>query len=85
MWRPDLHPPPCRQTVAETTGADGRNDFYVLEETISSGTVVEISSCVEVPITVVDQFPYLWGFVIMDATTQMVCAREDTEVIRTNI
>ena len=85
MWRPDLHPLPCRQTVAQTTGADDRNVFAVLEETISSGTVLEISSCLQMPIVVVDQFPYLWDFVIMGPTTQMVCAREDTEVIRTNI
>ena len=80
MWRPDLHPLPCRQKVRQTTGADGRHSFAVLADTIPSGTVLEISLCVEVSVVVVDQFPYLWDFVIMDATTQTVCAREDAEV-----
>ena len=63
MWRPDLHPLPCRQSVTQTTGADGRHSFAV-RETIPSGTVLEISLCVEVSVIVVDQFPYLWDFVI---------------------
>ena len=74
-WRPDLHPLPCRQRVRPTTGADGRHSFAVLVDTIPSGTVVEISICVEVSVIVVDQFPILWDFVVMDATTQQVCAR----------
>ena len=80
MWRPDLHPLPCRQNVAQTTGADGRHSFAVLADTIPSGTVLEISLCVEVSVIVVDQFPVLWDLVIMDATRQTVCAREDAEV-----
>ena len=63
MWRPDLHPLPCRQTVAQATEADGRHKFAVLE-TVPSGTVLEISLCVEVSVVVVDQFPYLWDFVL---------------------
>ena len=92
MWRPDLHPLPCRENVRQTSGADGRHNFAVLVDTIPSGTVVEISLCVEVSVIVVDQFPVLWDFVLMDSTAQMVCAREDAEVcwqpsilIRTNI
>ena len=92
IWRPDLHPLPCRQRVRQTTGADGRHSFAVVADTIPSGTVVENSLCVEVSVIVVDQFPVLWDFVIMDATAQTVCAREGAEVcwqpsilIRTNI
>ena len=75
MWRPNLQPLPCRQYVHITTGADGRHSFAIVVDTIPSGAVVEISICVEVPVIVVDQFPVLWDFVIMDATTQQVCAR----------
>ena len=87
MWRPDLHPLPCRQSIRQTTRADGRHGFVVLADTIPSGTVLEISLCVEVSLNVVDQFPVLWDFVIMDATTQTVCLREDAEsiLIHTNI
>ena len=79
MWRPDLHPLPCRVSFDHATGADGRHSFTILEA-VSSGTVLEISLCVEVSVIVVDQFPVLWDFVIMDAATQTVCAREDAEV-----
>ena len=74
MWRPDLRPLPCRQTVRHTTGADGRHSFVVHADNIPPGTVVEISLCVEVSVIVVDQFPVLWDFVIIDAATQTVCA-----------
>ena len=80
MWRPDLHPLPCRQTVRHTTGADGRHSFAIVADTIPSGTILETSLCMEVSLNVVDQFPVLWDFVIMDTTTQTVCAREDAEV-----
>ena len=80
IWRPGLHPLPCRENVRQTSGADGRHNFAVLVDTIPSGTVVEISLCVEVSVVVVDQFPYLWDFVIMDSTTQTVRAREGEEV-----
>ena len=63
MWRPDLHPLPCRQSVAQTTGADGRHSFAV-REAVPSGTVLEVSLCVEVSVIVVDQFPFLWDFVL---------------------
>ena len=63
MWRPDLHPLPCRQRVGKITGADGRHTFAVLEA-VPSGTVLEISLCVEVSVIVVDQFPFLWDFVL---------------------
>ena len=63
MWRPDLQPLPCRQSVAQTTGADGRHSFSV-REAVSSGTIVEVSLCVEVSVVMVDQFPYLWDFVL---------------------
>ena len=79
MWRPDLHPLPCRQNVHLTTGPDDRHSFYVLDK-LPSGTVLDISPCVNVSAIVVDQFPDLWDFVIMDATAQVVCAREIAEV-----
>ena len=63
MWRPDLHPLSYRRKVAQRTRADGR---YILtvREAVSSGTVLEISLCVEVSVTAVDQFPFLWDFVL---------------------
>ena len=67
MWRPDLQPLPCRHKVARTTGADGRHSFTVVGD-IPSGTVLEISLCVEVSVIVVDQFPYLWDFVLTGET-----------------
>ena len=80
MWRPDLHPLPCRQGVRHTTGANDQDKFAVLEA-VPAGTVLEISRCVEVSVAVVDQFPYLWDFVIMgQTTTQTVCAREHADL-----
>ena len=67
MWRPDLHPLPCRQTVDQTTGADGRL-IFTAPEVIRSGTVLDVSLCVEVSVIVVDQFPYLWDFVLTGKT-----------------
>ena len=67
MWRPDLHPLPCRRSVAQTTGADGRHSYAVVKA-VPSGTVIEISLCVEVSVSVVDQFPYLWDFVLTGET-----------------
>ena len=66
-WRPDLHPLPCRKNVVQTTGADGRHSFAVLEA-VASDTVLEISLCLEVPVIVVDQFPYLRDFVLTGET-----------------
>ena len=66
-WRPDLQPLPCRKSVIQTTGADGRRR-YTVHEAVSSGAILEISLCVEVPIVVVDQFPYLWDFVLTRET-----------------
>ena len=63
MWRPDLHPLPCRQNVDQATGADGRHSYTVVEA-VPSGSVLEISLCLEVSVSVVDQFPYLWDFVL---------------------
>ena len=73
MWRPDLHPLPCRQSVRQTTGADGRHSFAVLADTTPSGTLLEISLCVEVSLNVIDQFPVLWDFVLIGGTAQTVC------------
>ena len=67
MWRPDLHPLPCRQNIRIATGADGRHSFAVVG-VIPLGTVVEISLCVEVSVVVVYQFPYLWDFVLAGET-----------------
>ena len=63
MWRPDLLPLPCRRKVVQKTGADGRHTFAVLQA-VPSGTVLEISLCLEVSLFVVDQFPFLWDFVL---------------------
>ena len=63
MWRPELNPLPCRESFTLIVGADGRQIFRVIED-IPSGTVLEISLCVEIWVTVVDQFPYLWDFVL---------------------
>ena len=67
MWRPDLHPLPCGVSVGHETGADGQHSFTVVEA-MRAGTVLEISLCVEVSVTVVDQFPYLWDFVLIGET-----------------
>ena len=80
MWRPDLHPLPCRENVRHITGADGRQIFAFMADTITSGTVLEVSLCVEVSVIVVDQFPFLWDFVLIDSTTQTVCVCEDSDV-----
>ena len=77
-WRPDLQPLPCRKNVIQTTGADGRH-MYIVLEAVPPGAILEISLCLEVPVIVVDQF-LLWDFVVIDATAQTVCAREDAEV-----
>ena len=90
MWRPYLQPLPCRKNVNLTTGADGRPIFSV-PAMIPPDTLMDVSLCVKVSIIVVDQF-LLWDFVLIDPTSQTVCAREDAEVcwqpsilIRTNI
>ena len=67
MWRPDLHPLPCRQSVAQKTRADGRHSFAV-REAVPSGTVLEVSLCLEVSVVAVDQFPFLWDFVLTGET-----------------
>ena len=66
-WRPDLQPLPCRKDVIQTTGADGRRS-YAVREAVPSGAILEISLCLDVPIVVVDQFPYLWDFVLTRET-----------------
>ena len=67
MWRPDLHPLLYRQKVAQRIGADGRRSYAVLEA-IRPGSLLEISLCVHVSVVVVDQFPFLWDFVITGET-----------------
>ena len=67
MWRPDLQPLPCRKDVLQTTGTDGRRS-YAVREAVPSGAVLEISLCLGVPVTVVDQFPYLWDFMLTRET-----------------
>ena len=66
-WRPDLQPLPCRKNVIQTTGVDGRRR-YAVREAVPSGAVLEISLCLEVPVIVVDQFPFLWDFVLTRET-----------------
>ena len=72
-WRPDLQPLPCRKDVIQTTGADGRRS-YAVREAVPAGAVLEISLCLEVPIVVVDQFPFLWDFVITNGEKENVHA-----------
>ena len=69
-WRPNLQPLPCRKKVIQTTGADGRRN-YTVREAIPSGTILEISLCLEVPVVIVDQFPFLWDFVLTSETWNM--------------
>ena len=90
MWRPDLEPLPCRESLNLTTGADGRPIFSAPDK-LPSGTVMDVSLCVKVSIIIVDQF-VLWDYVLIDEATRTVCVREDAEVccqvsilIRTNI
>ena len=82
MWRPDLHPLPCRENVELATGADGRPIFSVPDTfpgILPVGTVMDAALCVKVSIIAVDQF-HLWDYVLIDETGNMVCAREDAEV-----
>ena len=79
MWRPDLHPFPCRQDIRVGT-ARGRHMFVIVADFIPSATPLEVSLCVEMSLNVVDQFPFLWDFVIVDSATQTVCKREDSEL-----
>ena len=79
MWRPDLRPLTCPQNIGYKTGADGQHSFVVRADTIPAGTVVEISLCVEVSVIVVDQFPYLWDFVLIGETE-----KENTGCQQTN-
>ena len=69
-WRPDLQPLPCRKNVIQTAGADDRRR-YVIREAVPSGAVLEISLCLDVPVIVVDQFPFLWDFVLTRKTENM--------------
>ena len=90
MWRPDLHPLPCREGIRFTTGADGRHSFAILDAIIPAGTILEISLCVEMSLNVVDQFPALWDFVLIGTTMQKVYIREGAKFcwqipIRTNV
>ena len=84
MWRPDLQPLPCRESFRLTTGEDGRHTFSVVE-TIPAGNVLEISLCLEVSVIAVDQFPFLWDYVIMDPKTKTVCARDVEPVSYTHL
>ena len=67
MWRPDLQPLPCRKNVIQTNGTDGR-PRYIVREAVPLGAVLEISLCLEVPVVVVDQFPFLWDFALTRET-----------------
>ena len=79
MWRPELHPLPCRRSFSLKTGADGRHSFAVLEA-IPPGTVLETSRCVEVSVIVVDQFPFLWDFVLTGETENEHTVCQQTSV-----
>ena len=68
MWRAELHPLPCPQSVVYKTGEDGRHTSFAVTKAIPSGAVLEVSLCVEVSVIVVDQFPYLWDFVLTGET-----------------
>ena len=66
MWRPNLPPLPIRKSVTLTL-VDGQPSFYV-REAVPSGTVLEVSLCLEFSLVFVDQFPFLWDFVITGET-----------------
>ena len=66
MWRPDLNPLPYRRKIAQRW-VDGRHSYAVLDAT-KPGSILEISICVEVSVVVVDQFSYLWDFVLTGET-----------------
>ena len=78
MWRPDLHPIPCRENLRLTTGADGRHSFAVVNN-FPAGTYMDISPCVKVSIIVVDQF-LLWDFVLIYTESETVYMYEDAQV-----
>ena len=89
MWRPDLHPLPCRQSVAQTTGANGRNIFFV-RKAIPSGTVLEVSVCLEVSVVAIDQVPFLWDFVLTGETeheydTSYTCCQQTSASSRVRL
>ena len=71
-WRPDLQPLPCRKNVTQTIGADGRRS-YAVREAVPSGAILEISLCLEVTLIAVDQFPFLWDFVLTRETETVPC------------
>ena len=79
MWRPDLRPLPCRQSIRKSTVEDGRHIFSVVAN-LPQGTVLDISLCVKVSVVVVDQFPVLWDYVLMDAPAQTVRALDDADI-----
>ena len=83
MWRTDLQPLPCRRDVIQTTGADGRRS-YVIREAVPSGTVVEVSLCLEVPIIVVDQFPFLLDYVLSGEAEIVLTLGGRPEVVGTS-
>lgn len=70
QWRPELHPLPCRQNVIQRKGRDGRLRYIVLALYISSGTVLEISLCLEMPTIVVDKY-FLWDYALTGLTTHV--------------
>ena len=70
MWRPDLHALPCPQAITHTTESDGRHSFAVAD-TMPPDAVLEVSLCVEVSVVVVDQFPYLWDYVLIGETDRV--------------
>ena len=78
MWRPDLHPFPCRENLNVTTGPDDRPIFSI-PAALKAGTLMDVAMCVKVSLIVVDQF-LLWDYVLIDEASRTVCAREDAEV-----
>ena len=69
QWRPELHPLPCRQNVVQRKGRDGRLRYIALAD-ISSGTVIEISVCLEMPTIAVDKFS-LWDYALTGLMAHM--------------
>ena len=62
-WRPDLKALPYRRKIAQGIGADGHRRYAVLEP-IKPDSILEVSLCVEISLVSVDQFPFLWDFVL---------------------
>ena len=68
MWWPEIKPLPCHKNVVQIIEADAGRRRYVVNESVPSCADLEVSLCLVVPVIVVDQFPFLWNFVLTGET-----------------